>query len=129
MSSVQREASSQEEAEAFFADSALGLSAYRRLQRLLDGLGASDLRVSRTQVGWTRRRGFAFLWRPGRWLPHPTAEVVLTLASDHRIESARWKEVVEVRPGLFTHHLELRSVDDVDSEVSAWLADAYRAAG
>lgn len=117
-----------DEAEALFADSALGLSAYRRVQELLDGLGESDLRVARTQVGWARRRGFAFLWKPGSWLRRPAAEVVLTISSDHRLDSPRWKEIVEVRPGLFTHHLELRSVDDIDSEVATWLADAYRAA-
>jgi hypothetical protein len=36
--------------------------------------------------------------------------------------------VVQVRPGLFTHHLELQSVEDIDSEVSGWLGDAYRSA-
>lgn len=112
----------------FFAESSLGLSAYRRVQELLDALGPCDLRVARTQVGWARRRGFAVLWMPGRWLRRPEAEVVLTITSDHLIHSPRWKEVVDVRPGLVTHHLELRSVDDIDSEVGAWLADAYRAA-
>lgn len=128
MSSGRRGPSSRDEAEAFFAESPLGLSAYRRVQGLLDALGACELRVARTQVGWARRRGFAVLWMPGRWLRDPQAEVVLTITSDHLMESPRWKEVVAVRPGLVTHHLELRSVADIDSEVSTWLADAYRAA-
>ena len=116
------------EAEAFFADSVLGLEVYRRVQAVLDDLGPCDLRVARTQVGWARRRGFAFLWMPGRWLRHPAAEIVLTISTDHALDSPRWKEVVQVRPGLFSHHLELRATDDVDDEVATWLADAYRAA-
>lgn len=120
--------SSRREADEFFADSALGLAAYRRVQALLDALGPCDLRVAPTQVGWARRRGFAFLWLPGRWLRRPAAEVVLTIATDHHIDSSRWKEVVEVRPGLVNHHLELRSVDEIDDQVAAWLDDAYRAA-
>jgi hypothetical protein len=117
------------EAEAFFDGSVLGLAAYRTVQGLLDEVGPCDLRVTRTQVGWARRRGFAFLWLPGRWLRNAAAEVVLTIASDHRIESSRWKEVVEVRPGLVTHHLELYEAADLDTHVADWLADAYRAAG
>jgi len=55
---------------------------------------------------------------------HAAAEVVLTIASDHRIESSRWKEVVEVRPGLVTHHRELYEAADLDTHVADWLADA-----
>ena len=129
MGAMRRPSAVPSEAEAFFAESALGLSAYLRVQRLLDEVGACELRVARTQVGWARRRGFASLWMPGRWLRTPSADVVLTLASDRRIDSPRWKEVVEVGQDLFMHHLELRSVDDIDDEVAAWLAQAYRAAG
>lgn len=120
--------SSPHEAELLFAGSQLGLAVYRRVQELLDGLGPCDLRVAPTQVGWARRRGFAFLWMPGRWLKAPAAEVVLTIASDRRIPSPRWKEVVELRPDLVTHHLELHSVEDMDADVTAWLTEAYRAA-
>ena len=129
MTRARPEPSSPQEAQAFFAGSELGLALYRRVQGLLDEVGPCDLRVTRTQVGWARRRGFAFLWQPGRWLRNAAAEVVLTIASDHRIESPRWKEVVEVRPGLVTHHLELYEAADLDAHVADWPADAYRAAG
>jgi Domain of unknown function (DUF5655) len=123
-----RQSASPQQAEEFFAGSELGLAACRRVQSVLDAIGPCEVRVARTQVGWARRRGFAFLWMPGRWLRNPGAEVVLTIASDRRFASPRWKQVAEARPGLFTHHLELRSAADVDDEVAAWLEDAYRAA-
>jgi hypothetical protein len=116
-------------AEALFAGSPLGLAVYRRVQGLVDGLGPCHLRVARTQVGWARRRGFAYLWQPGRWLAHPSADVVFSVACTTRLDSPRWKEVVEVRPGLLMHHLEVVSVDDVDPEVADWLARAFADAG
>jgi hypothetical protein len=47
----------------------------------------------------------------------------------HRDESPRWKEVSEPSRGRFVHHLELRSIDDVDDEVEAWLREAWEASG
>ena len=129
MARTPREPSAPDDAAAFFAASELGWSAFQRVQGLIDRLGPCELRVTRTQVGWARRRGFALLWMPGRWLTAPAAEVVLTITLDGGLDSPRWKEVVEVRPGLFTHHLELRSVDDIDDEVESWLSDAFSSAG
>jgi len=33
------------------------------------------------------------------------------------------------RPGRFTHHLELREVDEIDAAVRAWIAEAWLLAG
>ena len=117
-----------DQAEQFFAASPLGAAVFRRVQAVIDDLGPCDLRVARTQVGWGRRRGFAFLWLPGRWLTHAAAEVVLTISADRLLTSPRWKQVTEIRPDLITHHLELHDVGDVDDEVAQWLACAYDAA-
>ena len=91
-------------------------------------LGGAELRVSTTQIGWARRRGFAFLWNPQRWLGQRGAPLVLTLGLPERDPTPRWKEVVEIRPGLYTHHLEVRAVEDVDDEVLTWVDRAYAAA-
>jgi hypothetical protein len=53
---------------------------------------------------------------------------VLTLALRRRDSSPRWKEIVEPRPGRFTHHLELRSAADIDDKVLGWLQEAWDAA-
>lgn len=117
-------------AEEFLAGSELGLAV---LQRLRVALATShpDVteRVGRSQVAFRRRRGFAVLWRPGQYLRHPAAEVVLSIGMPHRLESERFKEVVQPAPRTWMHHLELRSVDDVDAEVVAWLRRAADAAG
>ena len=117
-----------EDAEEFFAGHPVGLEAFRRVHSILTGYGPCGLRVAKTQVGWARRRGFAYLWMPDRWLKSTSTKVVLTIDLPRRDPSRRWKQVVEPRPRLFTHHLELRSSGDIDDEVEQWLHEAYDAA-
>ena len=107
----------------FFADSPLGLRVY---ERILEIVSAPDVtvRASRSQVKLARRRGFAYLWLPGRYLRNPAAEVVLSIALPDRLASQRFKEVVHPSPAVWLHHLEIRSIADVDAEVAGWLREA-----
>lgn len=89
--------------------------AFRELPEAGDGVGF-------------RERPFAWVWRPGQYLHATVAPLVLTVALDHRDPSPRWKEIVEPRPGRFTHHLELHDRSDVDAQVIAWLNEARAAA-
>jgi hypothetical protein len=95
----------------------------------IESIGPATMRVTRSQVAFRRRRAFAWTWLPGQYLRGDVAPLVLTIALPLRDASARWKEVVEPRPGRFTHHLELRSVADVDGQVLAWLREAWGQAG
>jgi hypothetical protein len=114
---------------AFFRDSRLGLEVYAALAATIGGFGPVAVRVSRSQVAFRRGRGFCWEWLPGRYLRRPTTEVVVSIALPQRDTSHRWKEVVEVRPHQWMHHLEVHTVGDLDEEVERWLARAYRAAG
>ena len=116
-------------AEAFFTGSPLGLAVYRRMLDVLGPVGDLDVRVSRSQVAFRRRRGFAWLWRPGQYLAHPDAEVVLSIALGRRDPSPRWKEVVHPSSRHWIHHLELQAVAEIDDEVAGWLAEAAARAG
>ncbi len=84
--------------------------------------------MSKSQVGFRRRRLFAATWLPDQYLRGQHAPLVLTLFLRHREASPRWKEVVEATPGHFTHHLELASPKDVDREVARLLTLAWDAA-
>ena len=112
--------------EAFLADSPVALAAFGRIHDAVTAPGPAHLRLSATQVTWADRRGFAFLWLPGRWLGPRGAPAVLSIAATRSIPSPRWKQVVEVRPGLWMHHLELAAGEDVDDEVVAWLDEGRR---
>jgi uncharacterized protein DUF5655 len=117
------------EAEAFLAGHPLGLEVYRRVRALVEGFGPVEVRVSKSQIAFRRRRGFAYLWLPGMYLAKPAAEVVLSIAVRRRIDSPRWKEVVQPAPTTWMHHLEIRDVADLDGEVAGWLLEAAKEAG
>ncbi len=115
--------------EAFFAGRPLARAVFDAVRDRLGAIGPVEVRVSRSQVAFRRRRGFAFLWLPGQYLPRADAEVVLSLGLDHRDPSARFKEVVHPAPGVWLHHLEIRALDEVDDEVGRWLAEAAEERG
>jgi hypothetical protein len=115
--------------EDFFAGSPLGAAVFDRVRAVLVGLGPVSVRVTASQVAFRRRRAFAWMWLPGRYLTSPPAEVVLSLSLDRRDGSARFKEVVHPAPAHWMHHLEVRAVTDVDDEVIGWLREAADLAG
>jgi hypothetical protein len=84
--------------------------------------------VSKSQVAFARRRIFARAWVPGQYLGDGYAPLVLTLGFRRRDPLPRWKQIVEPAPGRFTHHLELRAIEEIDDEVRAWLLEAWRSA-
>ena len=102
---------------------------FEKVRSMIERLGPYDVRVSTSQVAFRRRRGFAYLWMPGRYLAKPSAEVVLSIALGRPDRSQRFKEVVQPAPGHWMHHLELDDLDDLDDEVEAWLREAADCAG
>lgn len=97
----------------------VAIETFRRVRdALMESHPEVTIGVTKSQVAFRRRRGFAFLWRPGQYLRRPAAPVVLSIAADVRLESPRFKEVVH--PGSWMH-LEINDADDVDAEVLSWL--------
>jgi hypothetical protein len=113
----------------YFAGSPLGLAVHDRVVAALAPFPDVDVRVGRSQVAYRRRRGFAWLWLPGRYLTHPAAELVLSVALGRFHPSPRFKEVVHPARAHWIHHLELSTVADVDEEVAGWLREAAARAG
>jgi hypothetical protein len=79
-------------------------------------------------VAFRRKKAFATVWMPAKYLHHKAAPLVLTLGFRKQDSSPRWKEIVEPKSGRFTHHLELYSAKDIDDEVRGWLQAAWTAA-
>ncbi len=116
-------------AEAFFAGRPTGLAAYHRVRAVLEELGPVEVRVSRSQVAFRRRRGVAYLWLPGRYVRAPASEVVLSIVLGRAERSARFKEIVQPSRRHWMHHLVFRDVAELDDEVVGWLREAYDRAG
>jgi hypothetical protein len=112
-----------------FADHPTAQAVFDRVQSVLADAGGCSVRVGWSQVAFRRRRGFAYLWLPCRYLARPTAEVVLTVALGRHDPSPRWKQVVHPARAHWIHHLEVHDPADVDEEVAGWLREAAERAG
>ncbi len=116
--------------EELFGADRTGLAAYRIVHDALTAWGGCEERVGRSQIGFRRGRGFAWLWNPRQYLRNPTADVVLTFALDHELDSPRVKQAVRTSPRQVVHHVELRDpAADLDGELMGWLREAYDRAG
>ena len=104
---------------------------FEAVWKTIEGVGKVELRATKSQVSFRRKKTIAWVWIPGKYLigRQNLAPLVLTIGLRWRDHSARWKEIVEPYPGRFTHHLELYSVNDIDGEVRAWIMEAWEAAG
>ena len=109
----------------FFAGKEDSRQIFDTLLRIIEALGQPQMRVTKSQVTFRRRKAFAWAWMPGNYLRGKVAPLVLTLSLQRRDLSPRWKEVVEPTSGRFTHHLELYSATEVDDEVRSWLEEAW----
>ena len=101
---------------------------FETLHSMVNAMGPAELRITKSQIAFRRRKAFAWVWIPGKYLRGKTAPLVLTLSFTSRDASPRWKEIVEPYPGRFTHHLELYSTEDIDNKVHDWLRAAWTAA-
>ena len=109
----------------FFAGHAESRAIFGAVRAAVDAVGPAEVRVTKSQVAFRRKRAFAWAWMPDMYLKGGHAPLVLTVALRRRDASPRWKEVVEPAPGRFTHHLELRSPSDVDAQARRWLREAW----
>jgi hypothetical protein len=107
----------------------MALAVFERVRSILDADGPVEVRASKSQVAFRRRRGFAYLWMPGRYLAGPRAEVVLSIALGRHDDSPRFKEVAHPSSRHWIHHLEITDPREIDDEVSRWLREAAGRAG
>lgn len=124
----QRPAGAESTPEQVFSNSPEGLRIYEAVGRALSGAVPASVHTTISQVAFRNRRGFAYVWNPRRHLK-TNVPAVLSIALPRRLESSRFKEIVHPSPGVWMHHLELRTVEDIDEEVAGWLEEAFAAAG
>ncbi len=111
-------------AVAFFDSSPLGLALFRAVAEAIASLGEAGVRVTKSQIAFRRRKGFAYVWRPDRYLKSDVP-AVLSIALPDEVKSPRFKQVAHPAPRVWMHHLELRDTAEIDDEVRGWLAAAF----
>lgn len=114
--------------DEFFSEYPESRNLFDALRSEIEALGIVEMRVTKSQVSFRRKRAFAWAWIPGMYLGSGHAPLVLTLSFPERSMSPRWKEIVEPAPGHFTHHLELNAEEAIDEEVRGWVRSAWEAA-
>jgi hypothetical protein len=115
--------------EDYFAGHPFALSVFNRVHSLLLACGPVEVRTSKSQVAFWCRRGFAYLWMPGKYLSNSGVDVVLSIVLGHRLMSSRFKEIVHPAPAHWMHHLEVHTIEDIDDEAAQWLHEARERAG
>ena len=92
---------------------------FRRLVALAEGNGPVTVLSEKTRIAFQVRMSFAaFSLRRHRVDGH----VVLA----RRLESPRFRKVETFSPRNHLHQFRLERLEEVDEEVAAWLAEAYR---
>lgn len=109
--------------ETVFAQDPLALALVGHVRDLLAD-PTIEIRTTKSQVAFRRRRGFAYVWVPGRHLRNPRTPAVLSIAVDEPIDSPRFSETAHPAPTVWMHHLDVGSLSDVDDEVAEWLRRA-----
>lgn len=112
---------------ALFAGRPFALTVVDRVQGIVTSLGEATIRTTKSQIAFRRRRGFAYLWPPV--FGNRGAEIVLSIALDRHDASPRFKEVAHPAPRVWMHHMEIHDLAQLDDEVTAWLREAFEAAG
>jgi hypothetical protein len=114
--------------EEFFGEDVLARRLFDAVSLAVGRLGKASIRVTKSQIAFRRRKNVAVVWMPSKYLKPPVAPLVLALSLARKDRSRRWKQVTQVTPHRFTHHLELHQVEDVNAEVRGWLRAAWEAA-
>jgi len=113
--------------ETFFAGSPVGLRLFTEVRRAVATLGDATVSVTKSQIAFRRRKGFAFVWRPGQYV-RSSVPAVLSIALGREVTSGRIKEVAHPSATVWMHHIELREPRDVDEQVHEWLREAFDSA-
>ena len=117
------------EAEEFFAAQPLGMLVFREVEAAVRRYADVQVRITKSQVAFRRKRGLAYIWMPGPYLRNASVEVVLSIALGRRDPSSRFKQVVHPTTKQWMHHLEIHDVDDIDDQVVSWIREAAQRAG
>lgn len=95
-------------------------------EQILSRIPETKIKVSKTQVSFFRKRGFAFVsFNPCRKAAQrPEVWMTVTFGLGYRKESPRIDVATEPYPGRWTHHVMVGSIADIDGELLSWIAEA-----
>ena len=111
----------------FFNDHMDALPLYERLEGLiLKQIPDVKIKVSKTQISFSNKRGFAFVsFNPCRKAKErPEVWMTVTFGLSYRKDSPRIDVATEPYPNRWTHHVMVGSEEEIDDELMGWLREA-----
>ena len=111
----------------FFNDHMDALPLYERLEGLiLEQIPDAKIQVSKTQISFSNKRGFAFVsFNPCRRAKErPEVWMTVTFGLSYRKDSPRIDVATEPYPNRWTHHVMVGSEEEIDSELMGWIREA-----
>ena len=111
----------------FFNDHMNALPLYERLETLiLEQIPDVKITVSKTQISFSNKRGFAFVsfnpCRKAKERPH--VWMTITFGLGYRKDSPRIDAATEPCPNRWTHHMMVGSVEEINDELMGWIREA-----
>ena len=111
----------------FFNDHMDALPLYERLEGLiLEQIPDVKIKVSKTQISFSNKRGFAFVsFNPCyRAKERPDVWMTVTFGLSYRKDSPRIDVATEPYPNRWTHHIMVGSEEEIDAELMGWICEA-----
>ena len=111
----------------FFNDHMDAFPLYERLEGLiLEQIPDVKIKVSKTQISFSNKRGFAFVsFNPCRKAKvRPNVWMTVTFGLSYRKDSPRIDVATEPYPNRWTHHIMVGSDEEIDDELMSWLREA-----
>ena len=103
------------------------LPLYERLEGLiLEQIPDVKIKVSKTQISFSNKRGFAFVsFNPCRRAKErPEVWMTITFGLSYRKDSTRIDMATEPYPNRWTHHVMVGGAEEMDEELMGWLREA-----
>ena len=111
----------------FFNEHMDALPLYQRLEVLiLEQIPDVRIKVSKTQIGFFNKRGFAFVsFNPCRRAKdRPETWMTVTFGLAFRVDDPRIDVATEPYPNRWTHHGTVSRAEDMDGQLLGWIREA-----
>ena len=111
----------------FFNKHMDALPLYQRLEALiLEQIPDVRIKVSKTQIGFFNKRGFAFVsFNPCRRAKErPETWMTVTFGLAFRVDDPRIDVATEPYPNRWTHHVTVSRAEDMDGQLLGWIREA-----
>ena len=111
----------------FFSQGREALPFYEKLEgQILAMIPDVKIKVTRTQISFSNKRGFAFVsFNPCRRAKErPAVWMTVSFGLGYRKEAERIDVATEPYPGRWTHHVMVGSSEEIDEELLGWIREA-----